>query len=252
MSTEKGAKPIERIPKGDKVWAQAMVTGKKRLRTVLKTFSHVDTRMMTLVVAGKTVRVTTEHPFHTPDRGWVGSGEFKVGDRLTRIGGLGGARVDSITKDDRPTRVFNFSVEGNRNYAVTGLGLLVHNASEVCDLAAYSAGAGHHIPAKKMFQPDGDQAAFRQYVKDAPAIPNSFMQAQGISHPKITGSQKSQYNAFDKTGRELGWDDVQDIETRALVAGGVPEKMAGPTVAEAIRRVQEIGMPIQRIPWGSK
>lgn len=131
VHTAKGDKPIEKVKAGDKVWAKDMVTGKKRLRTVKAVASHVDTRMMTLVVAGKTIRVTTEHPFHTPKDGWVSSGDLAPGDRVTLIDG-GTAEITSITYDSKPTRVYNFEVEGDHNYAVTAAGVLVHNSA--CDL----------------------------------------------------------------------------------------------------------------------
>ncbi len=130
VTTAKGDKPIEKVKVGDKVVARDMVTGKKRLRTVKAVSSHVDTRMMTLVVAGEKIRVTTEHPFHT-DQGWVSSGDLEVGDKVTLIDG-GTAAITSITYDSKPTRVYNFEVEGDHNYAVTAAGVLVHNSA--CDL----------------------------------------------------------------------------------------------------------------------
>lgn len=127
VSTAKGIKSIEKVRVGDKVWAKDMVTGKKRLRTVKTVANHVDTRMMTLVIDGEKVRVTTEHPFHT-DKGWVSSGELKTGDRVTLIDG-GTAAVTSIAYDSKPTRVYNFEVEGDHNYAVSAAGVLVHNSA---------------------------------------------------------------------------------------------------------------------------
>ena len=134
---------------------------------------------------------------------------------------------------------------GNHNFAVTDLGVLVHNG--VCDLAKYSEGKGHHIPAKKMFEGD---AAYD--LKAAPSLPHQYMLDNGFEHKLMTGSQSSQYSAFAKTGEDLTWDVVQDIETNALIAGNVPPHMAGPTVQAAISQLQEQGVAIQRIPWGRR
>lgn len=135
ISTAKGDKPIEKVEVGDRVWAKDMVTGKKRLRAVKSLHSHVDTRIMKLVIGGKAVKVTTEHPFHTPDQGWVQSGDLKTGDDVSLIDG-GSAKVGAITLSSTPTRVYNFEVEGDHNYAVTDLGVLVHNAA--CDVPSSS------------------------------------------------------------------------------------------------------------------
>lgn len=147
VSTAKGGKPIEKVKVGDKVWAKDMVTGKNRLRTVKAVANHVDTRMMTLVVAGEKIRVTTEHPFHTED-GWVSSGELKVGDKVTLIDG-GTAAVTAITYDTKPTRVHNFEVEGDHNYAVTAAGVLVHNS-------ACPTGGAPRTPDGKYAQRNGE------------------------------------------------------------------------------------------------
>ncbi|HEY3718478.1 MAG TPA: polymorphic toxin-type HINT domain-containing protein [Jatrophihabitantaceae bacterium] len=128
VATASGEKPIEKIKVGDKVWAQDLATGKRSLRKVTGLFKKVAAAMMTIIVAGSAVVVTTEHPFYTPDRGWVESSELKVGDKLTERDGHA-AVIQKITYSNKPTVVYNFSVEGDHNYYVGESGLLVHNCN---------------------------------------------------------------------------------------------------------------------------
>jgi hypothetical protein len=80
---------------------------------------------ITLTDGGK-VAVTSEHPFYTPDRGWVESGNLKVGDKLLQRTGQT-IIVSSITHQQTTTTVYNFSVENDHNYYVGASSLLVHN-----------------------------------------------------------------------------------------------------------------------------
>ena len=71
--TTKGNKAIEKVRKGDVVWARDLVTGKNVKAKVIATMSRTATAMMAITVGGAALTVTTEHPFHTNDRGWVQS-----------------------------------------------------------------------------------------------------------------------------------------------------------------------------------
>ena len=243
VETDKGRKPIEKVRAGDKIRAKDMVTGEQRLRRVAQTASHVDTRMMSLVV-GALGLGHPEHPFHTPDRGWVQSGELRTGDRVSPIDGR-----RPPDRHDHPLRHPDPGLQprGGRRPQLRGhrpRGAGPQRDVRPCGLLE---GKGHHIPAKKMFEGD---AVYD--MKAAPAIPLNYLRGNGISHPTITGSQASQYSAFAKTGQDLTWNVVEDIETRALIRGGVPGDLAGPTVHDAITQLQQQGVSIQQIPWGRR
>jgi hypothetical protein len=127
VDTASGAKPIEDIKVGDRVWARDQVTGKSELRKVTGLFQKKTTDLMTItLVGGGVVAVTTEHPFYTPDRGWVESGDLKPGDKLLQRNGKT-ARIRSITHASTTTTVYNFSVANDHNYYVGPASLLVHN-----------------------------------------------------------------------------------------------------------------------------
>lgn len=77
------------------------------------------------------------------------------------------------------------------------------------------------------------------------------MEKPGIYHENITRAQRLLYQEFSKTGRELTWEVVQDIETRAPVAAGMPQEMAEATVRHAIEVLKQAGVSKPtHIPWG--
>ncbi len=108
-------------------------------------------------------------------------------------------------------------------------------------------GGGHHVPAKSAFV--GDPA---YDPVQALAIPNAELARLGVEHPLVTAAQQQGYRAFAATGRPLTWAAVQDIETTALVKGGLNRDLAGQTVSRAISALKASGVKgPTRIPWGS-
>jgi len=92
---------------------------------------------------------------------------------------------------------------------------LTPEEAEIVDrtlLKPYRVGAGHHVPAKSAFI--GDPA---YDPRAALAVPKSELEAQSVSHLKVTGVQRALYRAYAKTGQPLTWDAMQSIETQALV-----------------------------------
>jgi RHS repeat-associated protein len=113
-------------------------------------------------------------------------------------------------------------------------------------LKPYKEGGGHHPVAGSLFGGDPKynyQMAF--------AIPKKELERLEITHAVITGKQKSLYMAFAKSGKELGWAAVKEIEVKALVQAGMEEEQAKATVLEAIRalRLSGVSKPTH-IPWG--
>jgi intein/homing endonuclease len=71
--------------------------------------------MSITLVGGGAVAVTLEHPFYTPGRGWVESGDLKPGDKLLQRDGKTAVTL-SIAHRQTTTTVYNFSVENDHNY----------------------------------------------------------------------------------------------------------------------------------------
>jgi hypothetical protein len=130
VATEAGEMPIEKVKVGDKVWAQNLTTGKRELRKVVGLFNKHTDELMTLTVAGATIDVTSKHPFYVPGRGWVMSGELKIGDKLLQRDGTVVA-ITALSHRSADTTVYNFEVEGDHNYYIGEAQLLVHNCEVI-------------------------------------------------------------------------------------------------------------------------
>lgn len=126
--TTEGIKNIEDIQVGDWVIADDPTTpGEIEARQVLDTFVRETTALVDLYVDGEVISTTGEHPFWTPDKGWVEAKDLHVGSLLQTEDGRV-IDVDRVEKRSGQFEVYNFKVEGFHTYFVSDLGILVHNA----------------------------------------------------------------------------------------------------------------------------
>jgi hypothetical protein len=142
VAAAKGAKAIEKIRVGDRVWARDLASGRSQLRQVTGLFHKHADRMLTISVAGAVIRVTPQHPFFSPDTGWVDAGHLKAGDRLlARDGRI--LTVEAVRARGVGVTVYNFEVAGDHDYYVSTAQLLVHNCDGISGSGAgESAGEG--------------------------------------------------------------------------------------------------------------
>lgn len=106
-------------------------------------------------------------------------------------------------------------------------------------------GGGHHLPAKSAFS-----GAAGYDINQALAIPNEELARLGVRHGLVTGAQMTGYKAFAETGATLTWEAAAQIETQALVRGGMQPTMAQATVQQAIQALKNAGVSAPtRIPW---
>lgn len=126
--TTEGEKNIEDIKVGDWVIADDPTTpGEIEARQVLDTFVRHTSALVDLYVDGEVISTTGEHPFWTPDKGWVEAKDLQVGSLLqTEDGRI--IDVDRVEKREGDFTVYNFKVEGFHTYFVSEVGVLVHNA----------------------------------------------------------------------------------------------------------------------------
>ena len=102
-------------------------------RVVTAEFQFSQGEVFHLWVAGEPgpIKVTERHPFWSVDReDWVPAEELRLGERLQAVGGTAvvlGFEYAGVEP------VYNVEVDGEHCYRVGVLGLLVHNASSVCD-----------------------------------------------------------------------------------------------------------------------
>jgi len=126
--TVDGIKNIEDIRVGDWVIADDPTTpGEIEAKQVLETFVRETDALVDLYVDGEVISTTGEHPFWTPDLGWVEAKDLVVGS-LLQTGDGRIIDVDKVEKREGKFPVYNFKVEGIPTYFVSELGILVHNA----------------------------------------------------------------------------------------------------------------------------
>jgi RHS repeat-associated protein len=126
VATGMGLKAIESLAVGDLVWGYDAATGDAALYEVTKLYRRVSPSLTVLTVEDERVETTAEHPFWVEGRGWVEAQNLSAGDRLKALRGETRV-VESVSRIERETEVFNFEVAGVHNYYVTAAHLLVHN-----------------------------------------------------------------------------------------------------------------------------
>jgi uncharacterized circularly permuted ATP-grasp superfamily protein len=101
--------------------------------------------------------------------------------------------------------------------------------AEIARLTPYSrSGGGHHIHSKAGYigHPSYD---FRK----APCLSNEKLAEFGIEHRKVTLTQQTLFVEFNKTGKTLTREVMNDIQVKALIEGGATEDLARSLVAES-------------------
>lgn len=127
IATEQGAKAIEAMAVGDRVWSYNEKTQTVELNTVLHLMNHVETDdYIVVVMEGEEIEVTAEHPFYVEGKGWVNAQALEVGDGLYQKNGNYITVQQLVIKSD-DVRVYNFEVDLAHNYYVSGAQVLVHN-----------------------------------------------------------------------------------------------------------------------------
>jgi hypothetical protein len=136
VATEAGLRSIESIAVGERVWARNEQTGEDELAGVVQRFVTPDSHVIGVdvpidVARHEVLRVTENHRFYVPDRGWVPARELD-GSRLVSIVPRGPplAGASAIESWGERTTVYNLEVEGLHTYFVGEARVLVHNANE--------------------------------------------------------------------------------------------------------------------------
>ncbi len=132
VKTENGFKNIEDIKIGEKVYSYNLENNELELKEVINTIqsSTIDTYKMT--IGGKTVEMSPRHQIYIVDKGWTRAYDVKSGDMMLSLDGEK-IKITNIEykKYDTPIKTYNLTVEGNSNYFVTDIQVLVHNAPSI-------------------------------------------------------------------------------------------------------------------------
>ena len=132
VKTESGYKNIEDIKIGEKVYSYNLDTNELELKEVthLIRSTTIDTFKMT--IGNKTIEMSPRHQIYIIDKGWTRAYDVKSGDMMLSINGEK-IKITNIEykKYDKPIQTYNLTVEGNSNYFVTDIQVLVHNAASI-------------------------------------------------------------------------------------------------------------------------
>jgi hypothetical protein len=183
----------------------------------------------------------------TPGETFIGGrGIEKVGNALKYGGSPAGPTPTDVEVD------LALGAASLRQLGKAGLNKALTKApsntvSKAATLKPYGEVGGHHIPAKSAFR-----GAMSYDAKGALAVSNEELVRFNVRHVAVTGAQKTLYREFAKTGAKLTWEDVQRIETEALLRGGMSSDVARAAVNQAIDALKKAGVPSPtRIPWGN-
>ena len=133
VKTENGFKNIEDVKVGEKVYSYNLETNELELKKVLGTITSTTKDTYTLTIGNKKVEMSPKHQIYIVDKGWTRAYDVKKGDKM-----LSSNKEVIEIKDikykvyDAPIKTYNLTIEGNSNYFVTDIQVLVHNASATC------------------------------------------------------------------------------------------------------------------------
>ena len=122
--------PISKLKPGDLVEAYDPATGKTGPHRVTAVMVNRDPATEHLVLDTGAVETTPNHPFYTPDRGWVEAGQLRAGEHVRTATGTD-AVVVRFTVDPHPARMWDITVDGAHSFFVGSGKVLVHNCEEL-------------------------------------------------------------------------------------------------------------------------
>ena len=127
--TESGYKNIEDIKIGDKVYSYNLDSNKLELKKVTNTITSSTKDTFKVTIDGKVVEMSPKHQIYIIDKGYVRAYDLKVGDRMLSSDNKV-IEIENIEykvyEESIPT--YNLTIEGNSNYFVSEIQVLVHNA----------------------------------------------------------------------------------------------------------------------------
>jgi len=214
VMTADGRKPIEDVTVGERVMARDEVSGETELRTVEHVIVRNDREVFELTFADgeqrEVISVTSDHRFHTTERGWVVSAELQIGEAIESLDGRR-LMFEARSAQARKAPTFNLSVAEDHNYFVGESGLWVHNCTPCGDLSDVDELAKNYATARAR----GD--VFRW---------TDFAEEFGI---EVSGLNKSARSAIRQRAREL-----ELVQRATIDSSGVAD--FGPWTTDIIKR----------------
>ena len=130
VHTPDGVRPIEQLQRGDRVLAWMTDSSALTSRPVLRPERGRTLRVLDVDVAGERVTTTPRHRFWIPDREeWLEARALVPGMQLLDTSG-GAHVVEGVQERAVEEDTFNLSVDGEHDYFVGSVGVLVHNGQD--------------------------------------------------------------------------------------------------------------------------
>ena len=125
--TEYGIKKIEEIKVGDKIYGYDEIKKENILKSVQAVYLHTTDLLVKIKTKKDIIFTTPEHPFYVNGQ-YILAGFLNTNMKLTDFEGKEVEILEiEIIKYQKEQKVYNFSVEGTRNYYVGLEGILNHN-----------------------------------------------------------------------------------------------------------------------------
>ena len=204
--TENGFRPIEELKAGDVVLSWNEGSGELGYNKVAQTFVRTTELIYQITYEDGTFLETTwNHPFYIKGRGWVKAKDLRDGDLSFTSSSIRGdsreLKVTSVFVDEREDRVYNFEVNRDHTYFVTGMGVLVHNEAQ------YRTG---NLNLRLLWSKD---ERIKEKIKNLKKLNYSQADAETIAHAEESALQAG----IKETFKEYYIESLKDGACMALV-----------------------------------
>ena len=127
--TENGYVNIEELKVGDKVYSINLETNEKELKEVTRVIESSTKETYKMTIGTEIVEMSIKHELYIIDKGWVRAYNVKVGDKMLDSNG-NEVEITNIeyTRYEEPIKTYNLTVDGNHNFFITNIQVLVHNS----------------------------------------------------------------------------------------------------------------------------
>lgn len=128
VKTENGYKNIEDIKVGEYVYSYNLDSNNLELKKVINVISSKTIDTYTITIKDKTVEMSPRHQVYIVDKGWTRAYDLEIGDKMLSSNGETIDITNIVYKKyDKEINTYNLTVEGNSNYFVSEIQVLVHN-----------------------------------------------------------------------------------------------------------------------------
>jgi len=245
--TAGGRKPIEDVTVGERVMARDELSGETELRTVEHVIVRNDREVFELTFADgeqrEVISVTSDHRFHTTERGWVVSAELQIGEAIES---LDGRRLvfETRSAQARKAPTFNLSVAEDHNYYFVGeSGLWVHNCTPCGGGTDDLGDSDYHGPWR---EPPADNLKWKNYLEQETGTKAPFDMTDPHAHhvfPK-RGRPGEQRRLVDE-GQDIlrrrgGIDPIFDTENLTWAPNRVAGQHSTSTIRGMVERLREL------------